>query len=130
MTLNDVRDWIRTASSDDLNNVSGYIKLRRDQIGAEVGMSFVLGDLVQFDSGKGRGPVVGKFMGIKRKNASVITNEGVRWTVSPGLLRKVSVRKLDDAASAAAAVVKFPELKDVLEKKWEDPHSSNIKSMI
>ena len=89
MELSEVRDWIRTASRDDLNNVVDLVRLRRVQLSAEVGMSFSLGEMVQFDT-KNKGTIVGKFMGIKRKNATVITETGSQWAVSPELLSKAT----------------------------------------
>jgi len=87
MTFEDVRTWIRGASREDLAALNPMIKLRYDQLGAENGMSFRLGETVQFDSKKGT--IRGKFLGISRKNAKVVTDAGLQWTVSPGLLRKV-----------------------------------------
>ena len=87
MSMDEVREFLRSASREDLNNLSAFMKLRRDQLDAEVGMSFVYGEPVEFDA-KNRGMVSGKFMGIKRKNATVITDTNVQWTVSPSLLRK------------------------------------------
>lgn len=87
MSLSEVRDWVRQASKEDLENLGSLMKLRRDQLSTEIGMSFNLGDMVEFDA-KHRGVIKGKFLGIKRKNATVITDANVQWTVSPGLLRK------------------------------------------
>lgn len=50
-------------------------------------MSFRLGETVQFESK--RGTIRGKFLGINRKNAKVVTDAGMQWTVAPGLLSKV-----------------------------------------
>lgn len=85
---NNIRAWVKEASNDDLRNLSALMKLRHEQLNAEVGMSFNLGEMVQFDA-KNKGVIQGKFLGIKRKNATVVTDAGAQWTVSPGLLRKV-----------------------------------------
>jgi len=88
MNLDDVRDWLRTANREDLDNVNLLMKLRRVQIGAEIGMNFVIGEMVEFES-PDKGILRGKFIGIKRKNASIVLDNGDSWTVSPGLLKKI-----------------------------------------
>ena len=86
---NEVREWVRAADRNDLDQLMGLVKLRWTQINAEIGMSFEIGEQVEFDA-KNRGTVAGSFQGIKRKNAIVLTKENVQWTVPPGLLRKIT----------------------------------------
>jgi hypothetical protein len=86
---NEVRDWIKSANRTDLDQLMDLMKLRWNQINAEVGMTFAVGDAVEFDA-KHKGTIRGTFMGIKRKNAVILTDEKVQWTVPPGLLRKVT----------------------------------------
>ena len=85
MTFDDVVAWVRTAKREDLDRLSQYTKLRRDAIGIEQGLTFMPGSRVWFDA-KRRGIVYGKFVDLKRKNATVLSDDGMRWTVAPQLL--------------------------------------------
>lgn len=87
---NEVREWVRAADRTELDQLMDLLRLRWTQINVEVGMSFSVGDIVEFDV-KNRGIIRGSFLGIKRKNAVVLSDEKVQWTVSPGLLRKVTL---------------------------------------
>ena len=50
-------------------------------------LQFKIGDRVAFQPG-GRPPVVGMLTRYNKKTVTVITDDGMHWTVSPGLLRK------------------------------------------
>jgi hypothetical protein len=52
-------------------------------------MEFKIGDRVTFQSDHG-GNVEGMLTRYNRRSVTVITDDGHRWNVSPGLLRKVS----------------------------------------
>lgn len=84
-TFDDVKTWINTATMQDLNNLMGLVKARRNLIGLAVGYSFSPGDKVKFDAGA-RGIIHGEFVKQNQKNAKVKADSGAVWTVSPHLL--------------------------------------------
>lgn len=52
-------------------------------------LRFRIGHRVVFEP-DGRGPVHGVVVRYNRKSVSVLTEDGQRWTVAPGLLREVA----------------------------------------
>ncbi len=88
-TFDDVKMFILTkASAEELKVIIDYYKLRHKSLGVAIGHSFQPGDPVWFDA-KTRGIIKGKFVRMKSKNAEVLSETGVRWTVGPQALRKV-----------------------------------------
>lgn len=51
-------------------------------------LEFSVGDLVSFQP-EGREPLLGVLTRYNKKTVTVITDEGQRWNVSPGVLRRV-----------------------------------------
>ena len=49
-------------------------------------LRFSIGDRVMFEPDM-RGPIYGVIIRYNKKSVSVLTNDGQRWTVAPGLLR-------------------------------------------
>jgi hypothetical protein len=86
MTREEIINYIETASLADVNNLRAFINLRIKALGLEVGSSFKPGDAVYFDA-KRKGIINGKFVKLKQKNAEILSDTGVRWTVAPQLLR-------------------------------------------
>ncbi len=84
-TFDDVKSWVSSASMQDIENLMGIVKVRRNLIGLQVGFSFKAGDRVWFDAGN-RGIIRGQFVKQNQKNAKVKADNGVTWTVSPHLL--------------------------------------------
>jgi hypothetical protein len=85
VNLQDVKGWVLTASREDLEQISGVMKIRRDQLGQLHALEFQPGDRVYFDAGN-RGVIRGVFQNIARKNAIVKADTGGNWRVSPHLL--------------------------------------------
>ncbi len=85
--FDDVRMWAFSASLEEMNQIGEVFKLRRNQIGITTAMSFKENDPVWIDGGR-RGIIHGKFIKMSRKNATVMANDGMKWTVSPHLLHK------------------------------------------
>jgi hypothetical protein len=52
-------------------------------------LEFRIGDRVSFQP-EGREPVVGMLTRYNRKSVTVVTDDGHRWRVAPGLLRRVN----------------------------------------
>lgn len=65
------------------------VKFFREIQGIKAVDGLVVGDLVRFDA-KTRGIVAGKITKINRKTVKVLTVKGVKWSVAPSLLQKVS----------------------------------------
>jgi hypothetical protein len=87
-TFEDVKTFILTkATAEELRVIVDYYKLRHKNIGVAIGLSFTPGEPVWFDA-KTKGIIRGKFVRMKSKNAEVLSDTGVRWTVGPQLLRK------------------------------------------
>lgn len=93
-TTNEVLEWVRAAEKVDLDLVTELIKIRRTSLAR----TFKPGDRVKFDGGRGRGVIRGKFVKLLQKNASVQTDAGLVWRVSPGLL------EVDDSATKQTIV--------------------------
>jgi len=52
-------------------------------------LEFKIGDRVSFDP-PGRGEVIGMLTRYNRKTVTIITDDGQRWNVAPGLIRRVA----------------------------------------
>lgn len=88
ITFDDVKAYIYTqASANDLKIINDYCNMRYKHIGATVGNSFQPGDRIWFDA-KSKGIIRGKFVRMKTKNAEIISDSGVRWSVFPNFLNK------------------------------------------
>lgn len=57
-------------------------------------LRFSIGDRITFEP-DARGPLLGVIVRYNKKSVSVLTDDGQRWTVAPGLLRHVSVDARD-----------------------------------
>lgn len=68
-------------------------------------LRFSIGDRVTFEP-DARGPVCGVIIRYNKKSVSVLTEDGQRWTVAPGLLRPASTTDAD--GSARGKVVALP----------------------
>ena len=66
-------------------------------------LRFSIGDRVSFEPDI-RGPVSGVIIRYNKKSVSVLTDDGQRWTVAPGLLRPVQ----DVKHSVSGNVVALP----------------------
>lgn len=88
-TFDDVKLYILTkATASELSVIVDYYKVRHKTIGLAIGLSFKAGDTVQWAHSKTGKTVTGKFIKQMSKNAEVFSDDGVRWRVSPQLLRK------------------------------------------
>ncbi|MEO6801005.1 MAG: hypothetical protein ABI178_13800 [Rhodanobacter sp.] len=61
-------------------------------------LRFSIGDRVTFEPDI-RGAVVGVIIRYNKKSVSVLTDDGQRWTVAPGLLRAASAKSSQRSAS-------------------------------
>lgn len=86
-TLQEVKSYLLTATKEEVEQVQSVARLRMDQIGMINAVSFINGDRVKFDGGRGRGIIHGTFQGIARKNALVKDDRGMNWRVSPQFLQ-------------------------------------------
>jgi len=90
ITFDDVKMYILTkASAQELNVIIDYYKIRSKNIRMAIGLSFKLGDIVQWANSKTGKVVKGKFIKQMSKNAEVLSDDGVHWRVSPHLLSKL-----------------------------------------
>jgi hypothetical protein len=103
-TFDDVKSWVSNATMSDIEALMDIVKVRRNLIGLQVGFSFKAGDRVWFDAGN-RGIIKGKFIKQNQKNAKVLSDNGMTWTVSPHLLH---ADKTVVAAAPAAPVKTVP----------------------
>ena len=88
ITFEQVKMYVLTqATSTELDNLAEIYKVRRKNLGLAIGHSFQPGDAVWFDA-RTKGVIRGKFVRMKTKNAEVLSEEGVTWTVSPQALRR------------------------------------------
>src|SRR5882757_5845625 len=72
----------------DLNNrIVERLRFLRQMRAHVAMMEFAIGDRVAFDP-EGRPTVVGTLTRYNKKTVTVITDQGQRWNVSPGLIRK------------------------------------------
>ena len=60
-------------------------------------LRFSIGDRVTFEPDM-RGPVVGVIVRYNKKSVSVLTEDGQRWTVAPGLLRPAEAKSNQHSA--------------------------------
>lgn len=60
-------------------------------------MKFSIGQRVVFDA-PGQPQVMGVLVKYNKKTVTVVTDEGVRWNVSPGLLRRAEPRDITPQA--------------------------------
>lgn len=81
ITSEDVQTWIMTKADD------GDLKLLQQVIDMKLRLQFKVGDKVWFDA-KTRGIIQGTITKMNAKSAKVVTDGGVKWTVSPTLLQK------------------------------------------
>ncbi len=83
-------DNLTEAELVDLNNriVERLRFLSQMHAHAEM-LEYKIGDRVWFQP-SGRGEVTGMLTRYNRKTVSVITDDGQRWNVAPGLIRKVA----------------------------------------
>lgn len=70
-------------------------------------LEFRIGDRVTFDSGDARPPVTGMLTRYNKKSVTVISDEGVRWNVSPALLRKIEPETFDSSGQPLALTLLF-----------------------
>lgn len=85
ITSEDVQTWIMSKADD------GDLKLLQQIINMKLQMQFKVGDKVWFD-GKTRGIIRGTITKMNAKSAKVVTDAGVMWTVSPGLLNRETLK--------------------------------------
>jgi hypothetical protein len=86
-TLKDARDFIRNATSGELDTIVEMLKSRRNELNLDALHEFKVGDKVQFDSGR-RGMVYGTI--VERKGAKFVVKPSSgfqNWRVAPALLR-------------------------------------------
>jgi hypothetical protein len=69
-------------------------------------LRFSIGDRVTFEPDT-RGPVVGVIIRYNKKSVSVLTDDGQRWTVAPGLLRVASAKSKQHSASGNIVTLSF-----------------------
>jgi hypothetical protein len=83
-------DKLTEAELIDLNHrVVERLRLLKQMRAHVTMMEFKIGDRVAFQADH-RGTVEGMLTRYNRKSVTVITDDGHRWNVSPGLIRKVS----------------------------------------
>lgn len=87
--FDEVREWAFSATMEEMKQISDLFRLRQTQIGAAKAMAFKKDDAIWFDGGR-RGIIHGKFVKMRRKNAEVLADNGLTWTVSPQILNKVN----------------------------------------
>ncbi|MCC5092681.1 MULTISPECIES: hypothetical protein [Xanthomonas] len=61
-------------------------------------LRFSIGDRVTFEPDM-RGPVYGVIVRYNKKSVSVLTDDGQRWNVAPGLLRPASIKGTKHSSS-------------------------------
>lgn len=100
-------DKLAEADFVDLNNriVARLRFLNQMRAHSEM-LEFRIGDRVPFDP-DGRPPVVGVLTRYNKKSVTIIAEDGQRWIVSPGLLRKAQESKQTNPGSRN--VLSFPK---------------------
>jgi len=97
-------DQLTEAELIDLNRrVVERLKFLQHMRAHSAMMKFSLGERVVFDP-PGQPQVMGVLVKYNKKTVSVVTDEGVQWNVSPGLLRPAEPR---DITREAGNVVKI-----------------------
>ena len=98
-------DHLSEAELTDLNNrIVARLRFMREARAHVSMMDFRIGDRVTFDP-DGRPSVTGMLTRYNRKSVTIITDDGQRWTVSPGLLRKVVAGEKKAPGSGGAEIV-------------------------
>lgn len=91
--MDDLLDSLDELHYEELITLNRAIVARIKEINAIKAQSelqrFRVGNQVQFMSSEGE-LVIGTIVRINKKTISLVTPEGVRWKVSPSLLRKLS----------------------------------------
>lgn len=72
---------------EQLREISGAIKLRWGQLTEMDTLEHTIGEKVSFEA-RGGTKIEGTITKINRKSVVVLSKDGVRWTVTPSLLRK------------------------------------------
>jgi hypothetical protein len=99
-TRNDVKQFIRTCSPDDLDELTQALNARRTVLNGEAQFKFKKGDAVKFDSGR-RGVIRGTITGWARGGKANIRSEyGTAWRVAGSLLRDATDPKAPPKAPA------------------------------
>ena len=99
-------DKLTEAELIDLNHrVVERLRLLKQMRAHMAMMEFTIGDRVAFQADH-RGRVEGILTRYNRKSVTVITDDGHRWNVSPGLIRKVSTG--EDAPMKSAIPILEP----------------------
>lgn len=98
-------DQLTESELIDLNNrIVERLRFIQHARAHAIMLQFSLGDRVSFE-GQG-GVVTGIITRYNKKSVSVLTEDGQRWNVSPGLLRKAST--VTDATNASSSIARLP----------------------
>jgi len=81
--------YLEQATRDDMNRMIKGINARRAFLYHLESMKFRKGDKVEFNSSKGGELVKGTVLTINQKSISLLSEAGMNWRVSPGMLRMV-----------------------------------------
>ena len=73
----------------ELHEVYDYLKIIQHKIIVQTSLAFNVGDTVNFDSRDGT-RIQGIITKVNQKTIKVTSSTGVKWKVSPNLLRKVN----------------------------------------
>lgn len=99
-------DKLTEAELIDLNNrIVERLRFMQDARAHATMLRFSIGDRVTFEPDM-RGSIVGVIIRYNKKSVSVLTEDGQRWTVAPGLLRPASARSKQ--RSAPSNIVALP----------------------
>ena len=84
-----ITDAIGHMNHDDLGAVIEAVKLRRSWLGRNTIRKLVVGDVVEFDAGRGRGVHRGTVSKVNRTTVAVLVNGYTTWRVPANLVRMV-----------------------------------------
>ena len=76
-------------SDQDVRDMQNAFSILRERVVSKKRDSFVVGDKVEFNNSSNGTLISGVVSKVNRVNIGVKSDEGVRWRVSPSLLRKV-----------------------------------------
>ena len=89
----------------DLNHrIVARLKMLHEMRSHSQMLEFKISDRVSFQP-DGQASIVGMLTRYNRKTVTIITDDGQRWNVSPGLIRRAPSRELQSGPSGA--VLKF-----------------------